>query len=60
MDDWPAYEKVGDSGGVVMDQNTQNSVLLSSRIGYQVARFSLKRQMAWKPVDEVREPIVLL
>ena len=54
MDDWPVYERFGTANGVVMDQNTQNSVLLSSRIGYQVARYSLRELMDWTPVDEVQ------
>ena len=38
----------------LQDQNTQNAVLISVRIGYQVAQHSLNNLMEWNVVDEVR------
>ena len=55
MDDWPAYEEFTHTSSAMMDQQTENSVLISSRIGYQVAPHNLRGLVKdWTPVERVR------
>ena len=54
MGDWKAYADISRPTNAVMDQITLNAVLLSSRIGVQVAPESLPKLMDdWEPVYTV-------
>lgn len=53
MEDWEAYKGITEANAVVMDQITQNAVLLSARIGIEVAPGSLNGLQSWDAANTV-------
>ena len=45
MDDWPAHENLTQAGSAVNDQQTENSVLVSMRVGHNVQPYNLDSYM---------------
>lgn len=56
MEDWDAYKGVADANAIVMDQITQNAVLVSARIGIEVAPGSQHGQQGGDASHTVSSP----
>ena len=54
MGDWLAYKGAAGGHHAVNDQSTLNAVIISSRVGIQVAPITLSELMDWKLLDDVR------
>jgi len=53
MEDWDAYKPFTEPSSVVMDQITQNAVLMSARIGIEVAPGSQNGLQSWDAANTV-------
>lgn len=54
MGDWLAYKGAAGGHHAVNDQSTLNAVIISSRLGIQVAPITLSDLMDWKLLEDVR------